>query len=96
MRNLITVPIWLAGDHVESIVRVLLGPLSDPRGWSDSMGSPGCRLALVGLLGVLAAAVARGRGGPPLWPYKNLRQEPPHTACPTRTNRRPKFPKNTW
>jgi hypothetical protein len=83
--NLITVPvwpIWLMTD--ETVLRALLAPLSDPRGWSGSMDSPGCRLTLLALLGVLAAVWLCGRGGPPLWPCKNLRQEPPHTACPTR------------
>ena len=64
--NLITVPvwpIWLMTD--ETVLRALLAPLSDPRGWSDSMGSPGCRLALLALLGVLVVAMAWGRGGPP-------------------------------
>jgi hypothetical protein len=87
MRNLITVPLWLAGDHVESIVRVLLGPLSDPRGWSDSMGSPGCRLMLAGLLGVLAAAVAWGRGGPPEGVVKKLGRLLMRTASPPHAQR---------
>ena len=65
MHNVITGPLWLAGDHAEFIVRVLLAPLSDPRGWSGSMDSPGCRLTLLALLGVLAAVWLCGRGGPP-------------------------------
>ena len=50
---------------IERSPDVLIGPLSDPRGWSDSMGYPGSRLTLLALLGALAAAVAWGRGGPP-------------------------------
>jgi hypothetical protein len=63
--NLVTVPIWLMGDHAEVILRALMAPLSDPRGWSDSTGYPGCRLMLMGLLGVLAAVWAWGRWSPP-------------------------------
>ena len=78
MHNVITVPIWLMGDHAEVILRALLAPLSDPRGLSDSTGYPGCRLMLMGLLGVLAAVWAWGRRGgpPPEGPAKKLRGHP--------------------
>jgi hypothetical protein len=63
MHNVITLPIWLMGDHAEVILRALLAPLSDPRGWSDSTGYPGCRLMLLGLLVALLVVVAWGRRG---------------------------------
>ena len=95
MHNVITLPIWLMGDHAEVILRALLAPLSDPRGWSDSMGSPGCRLMLAGLSGVLAAVWAWGRRGPPEGDGKFLPKSSSRTAASTRVYRAPAFPKNT-
>ena len=62
---LTTAPIWLLPFIRRLSPDDVYAPLSDPRGWSASMGSPGCRLALLALLVILVAIWASGRGGPP-------------------------------
>ena len=86
MHNVITLPIWLMGDHAEVILRALLAPLSDPRGWSDSMG---CRAFWL--------RSGRGAGGaPPRGTenfYRSRLREPPLAHAYIAP---PHFPKTPW